>query len=63
MRMLSHVTPSFLTDDEIEFQSNFNLQVSLVQSLNYFEKPQLVTGLCKQNIYEKYKQRNIREEK
>ena len=26
----SHVTPSFLTDDSIELQSNFNLQVSLV---------------------------------
>ena len=30
MRMLSHVTPSFLTGDKIEFQSNFTLQVSLV---------------------------------
>ena len=26
----SHVTPSFRTDDKIESQSNFNLQVSLV---------------------------------
>ena len=25
-----HVTPSFLTDDKIESQSNFDLQVSLV---------------------------------
>ena len=27
----SYVTPSFQTDDKIEFQSNFNLQVSLVK--------------------------------
>ena len=25
-----HVTPSFLTDDKTELQSNFNLQVNLV---------------------------------
>ena len=25
-----HVTPSFRTDDKIESQSNFNLQVSLI---------------------------------
>ena len=31
----SHVTPSFLTGDKMECQSNFTLQVNLLEFLNY----------------------------